>query len=129
MAIGPATNKGRTVAVLGASAKPDRYSYKALKELSQSGYRVLPVNPALKEIDGIPVVPSLHAIDEKIDTVTIYLSPKHSEGIADQLIALEPGRVIFNPGTENQELQEALRSKGIETIEACTLVMLRTATF
>ena len=121
--------EGCIVAVLGASAKPERYSNKALKELSQSGYKVIPVNPALKEIDGIEVAPSLCEIREKVDTVTLYLSPERSEEIAKELVALKPRRVIFNPGTENPELQKALQSKGIETIEACTLVMLRTATF
>ncbi len=117
------------VAILGASAKPDRYSYKVLKELSAKGFSVFPVNPALKEIEGIKTYASLGEIEEKIDTVTVYLSPERSAALGDEISGLHPGRVIFNPGAENPTLADRLRADGIEVLDACTLVMLRTGEF
>ncbi len=117
------------VAILGASAKPERYSYKALKELSAKGFAVFPVNPALKEIEGIKTYASLGEIEEKIDTVTVYLSPERSAALGEEILSLRPRRVIFNPGAENPGLADRLRAERVEALDACTLVMLRTGEF
>mgnify|MGYP001351148002 CR=1 FL=1 len=117
------------VAILGASAKPDRYSYKALKELSEAGHDIFPVNPALEEIEGVKVYSSLRDITDRIDMVTIYMSPERSSMIAEDIVLKNPLRVIFNPGAENKELSEKLIASGVKVLEACTLVMLRTGTF
>ena len=117
------------VAILGASNKPERYSNQALRLLAEKGHAVFPVHPALAEIDGHRVFPSLAAIPAPIHTVTLYVSPAHSSGMADALLAAQPSRVIFNPGTENPELEEKLAATGISVIRACTLVLLRTSQF
>lgn len=118
-----------TVAVLGASPKPERYSNQAIRMLRQYGHAVIPVNPAQREIAGLPVAPSLGAITQVVDTVTVYVSPSHQDGLAAQLLALKPRRVIFNPGAENPTLAAQLRAAGIATEDACTLVLLRTQQF
>ncbi|MBP7204031.1 MAG: CoA-binding protein, partial [Propionivibrio sp.] len=64
-----------------------------------------------------------------VDTVTLYVGPKRQEGLFEQLRAIHPRRVIFNPGTENPDEYEGLRAAGIEPTEACTLVLLRTGQF
>lgn len=117
------------VAVLGASNKPDRYSFKAVQLLRQKGHTVYPVHPALTEVDGLRVLPSLSAIPVPLDTVTVYLSPKHQEHVADELLNCSARRVIFNPGTENPELAKLLRQHGKEVQHACTLVLLTTGQF
>ena len=68
-------------------------------------------------------------VTDKVDTVTLYVGPQRQVGLFEQIIALRPRRVIFNPGTENPGEYEQLRAAGIEPIEACTLVMLRTNQF
>lgn len=68
------------------------------------------------------------AINE-VDTVTLYIGPQHQPEWYDYIVSLKPKRVIFNPGTENQAFENKLENKGIEAIEACTLVMLRTGQF
>ncbi len=118
-----------TVAILGASPKPERYSNQALRLLRQYGHAVIPVNPAQSEIEGLAVARRLSAIDQAVDTVTVYLSPAHSAGLLPELLALKPRRVIFNPGAENAELEKGLRAAGIAVEEACTLVLLRTGQF
>jgi predicted CoA-binding protein len=119
----------RSVVVLGASAKVERYSYKALKKLLEEGYKVFPVNPAQGEIDGIKVYQNLREIKDRIDTITVYLSEERSSALEADILCANPKRVIFNPGAENPELAKTLKSQGIEILDACTLVMLSTETF
>jgi len=65
-------------------------------------------------------------IFDNIDTVTLYLNPRHQRDYYDYILSLHPQRIIFNPGAENDELAEMAKEKGIKTLEACTLVMLST---
>lgn len=117
------------VAVLGASNKPERYSYQAVKLLAERGHTVFPVHPLLAMIDGLPVFKSLADVPAPLHTVTLYLGPSRSAGMAPEIFAAHPRRVIFNPGAENPELAAQLASAGIEVMDACTLVLLRTGQF
>jgi predicted CoA-binding protein len=117
------------VAVLGASNKPARYSNQAVLLLSEKGHTVFPVHPALAEIDGHLVFKRLSDIPVPVDTVTMYVSPAHSTGLANEILGAHPRRAIFNPGTENPELEAKLAEGGIDVLHACTLVMLRTDQF
>ncbi len=119
----------QTVVVLGASNKPDRYANKAQKLLRQHGHTVIPVHPLLDSIDGVAVTHSLRDIGQRVDTVTMYVGPERSAALIDDLLALKPGRVIFNPGSESELLQQRLRATGIPYEEACTLVLLNTDQF
>jgi predicted CoA-binding protein len=123
------TNEKQTVAVLGASPKPERYSNKAVRLLMEHGHRVIPVHPAIKEVEGLPVVASLESIGGEVDTLTVYVSETLSTPLLDAIVQLAPKRVIFNPGTENPALQNALKQNGIGAEEACTLVLLNTGQF
>lgn len=117
------------VAILGASNKPERYSHQAVVLLAQKGHAVFPIHPALAEIDGQRVFQKLADVPAPLHTVTMYVSPAHSTGMAAAILAARPVRVIFNPGTENPELEATLAAAGIEIVHGCTLVMLRTGQF
>jgi hypothetical protein len=121
--------KKRNVAVLGASPKPDRYSNQAVRLLASFDYRPIPVNPTCDEIEGLPCFPNLAAIGEPVHTITLYLGPARSTPLIDQIVAAKPQRLILNPGAENEELAAAASGAGIEVVEGCTLVMLRTGLF
>jgi predicted CoA-binding protein len=116
------------VAILGASAKPDRYAFKAQERLVAAGHDVHGISPASLEI-GIPVVGSVSALPQGIDTLTVYVGAKGTAEIQDQILGYGFKRVIFNPGAENPDLMAALLSKGVDAFEACTLVMLSTGQF
>ncbi len=118
-----------TVVVLGASPKPERYSNRAIHMLREYGHAVIPVNPIQQEIAGLPVAPSLQAIRKPVDTVTVYVSPNHLEPLLNDLLALKPARVIFNPGAEHPRIAAQLEKAGIRTEDACTLVLLRSRQF
>ncbi len=117
------------VAVVGASPKQERYSNKAIRMLKEFHHTPVPVAPGHEVIEKEPVFESLDRISEKIDTVTVYLSPARQENMMEQIIDMAPKRVIFNPGTENPTAKRALESAGITVVEACTLVMLKTNQF
>ncbi len=117
------------VILLGASNKPERYAHRAFHMLREHGHTVLPVHPALAEIEGVPVRKNLAEVNGPVDTLTLYVSPAISEPLADDIVALRPKRVIFNPGTESPLLQARFDQAAIPWVEACTLVMLSTETF
>lgn len=117
------------VAILGASEKPERYSFLAFNMLQEYGHTPVPVSPKLKELKGIPVVSTVADIKTPIDTLTMYVGPEASAKMKNEILNLKPKRVIFNPGSENPELQEELKKNGVHVIEACTLVLLRTNQF
>ena len=117
------------VAILGASNKPERYSYQAVVLLAEKGHTVFPVHPALAKIDGHSTFKRLADISEPLHTITMYVSPSHSTGMADEIISVHPSRIIFNPGTENPALEKKLSAAGIAVLRACTLVLLRTGQF
>jgi hypothetical protein len=117
------------VAVIGASDKPERFSYQALVLLKQKGHKVFPVHQRIKTIDGMTVYPSIKDIADTIDTVTMYVAADISTNIAADILSKKPSRIIFNPGAENPELDLMAKAQGITTINDCTLVMLRGGSF
>ena len=122
-------DKGSAVAVLGASPKEERYSYKAVKMLTEHGFKAIPVHPAGHTVLGIPGKKSLEEIAGAIDTLTMYVGAAISDQEFEHILALKPKRVVFNPGSENPALARKLRDAGIEVVEACTLVLLQTEQF
>jgi len=125
----PTEPTAHRVAILGASPKSDRYAHLAQKMLTEEGYPVLPIHPKIGEIEGVSVYPDLASVPQPVHTLTLYVGPARSEPLVDAIIALAPQRVIFNPGTESPTLEAALQQQGIETMQACTLVLLRTKQF
>ena len=110
--------------VLGASVKPERYSNKATLSLSKKGYEVFPVGLRSGEIGGIKIITGQPLV-ENIDTVTLYLGAKNQTDYYDYILNdIHPNRIIFNPGTENPELEKLANKQNIKTEIACTLVLL-----
>lgn len=118
-----------TVAVIGASPKPDRYSNMAFQLLQEYGHKAIPVTSYAETIEGIDAYKHIDEIPEQIDTVTLYLHPLRLGPVIPEIIRKKPARVIFNPGTEAPELEQQLEDNGIKALRACTLVMLKTGQF
>ncbi|MEJ2455867.1 MAG: CoA-binding protein [Candidatus Thiodiazotropha sp.] len=125
----PTAPSERHVVVLGASNKPRRYSNQAIRLLLEKGYRVTPVHPRHEFIEDLPVANRLQTVPQPVDTLTLYVGPQRMEPMIDEVVLLEPQRVIFNPGSESAALKQRLEQAGIHWLEACTLVMLRIGTF
>ncbi|MFT5723932.1 MAG: putative CoA-binding protein [Bacteroidia bacterium] len=109
--------------VLGASPKQDRYSNRAASELMHYGHPVELLGNKKGQIKEQEI--DTQAKNYKnIDTVTMYLGARNQVEYYQYLIALNPKRIVFNPGAENPELCKRLEKNGVECLEACTLVML-----
>lgn len=114
--------------VLGASTNPGRYSYLAVNRLTSNNHAVVAVGKREGKIGPVEIQTG-KPNEQEVDTVTLYLNPTNQQAYYDYILSLNPKRIIFNPGTENDELERMAKDKGIKTMEACTLVMLSTGQY
>ena len=122
-------NKSEAVVILGASPRQDRYAFRAFEMLREYGHQPIPVNPTYGEVMGERCYPSIKDVAQTIDTVTIYLAKRRSDSLIDEIVSAKPRRIIMNPGAENSSLARRAKAAGIEVVEGCTLVMLRSGRF
>lgn len=113
--------------IVGATANPSRYASMAANMLNDYGHEIVPIGIRKetvlgKEILNLREKPNL----TDIDTITLYIGPKNQPEWYDYLLGLKPKRIIFNPGTENDDFEKMAEAQNIEVVEGCTLVMLRT---
>ena len=109
--------------MIGASLNPDRESYSVLRILIARKYPVIAIGLKEGELDGVKIQKGTPAI-ENVDTITLYLGAKNQVPLYDYILGLNPKRLIFNPGAENEELMDKAIIQGINAFEACTHVML-----
>jgi predicted CoA-binding protein len=121
------SNKKVTL-IIGASENPERYSNKAFHSLIHHGHKVVLIGNKEGNLEGVSITKGTPHFDD-IDTITLYLNPKNQQAYYDYILSLKPKRIIFNPGTENPELEKMAYQNGIETLEACTLVLLSTGQY
>ena len=115
--------------VIGASENPTRYSNKAVLSLRNHSHPVIAIGKREGNIGDIKIQIGKPRVNDKVDTVTLYLSELNQEEMIDYILSLNPRRIIFNPGAENQFLVNLAKKKGIQCEEACTLVMLSTGQY
>lgn len=114
--------------IIGASTNPERYSYKAAHKLKQYGHDIVNVGLKKGEVAGVEIEP-MGRIHSDIDTITMYVGAANQKSYFDYILATKPKRIIFNPGAENAELTTLANGSGIETENACTLVLLGTGQY
>ncbi len=114
--------------VIGASQNPARYSYKAIHKLRYFNHPVVAIGKKEGLVDDVKIEAGKPAITN-VHTITVYLNKSNQKDVEDYILELKPKRIIFNPGAENAELKNRAEKNGIETIEACTLVMLTIGAF
>ena len=119
---------GKYTLVIGASENPERYSNKAIVRLKQHGHSIAAIGNKDGIVDGVRISSEKNPF-EGIDTVTIYLGVPHQAAYIEYVLSLKPKRIIFNPGTENDDFEAKAKEQGIQTMEACTLVMLGTGQY
>lgn len=109
--------------VIGASENPERYSFKAINVLRNHKHQVVALAKRPGKVGDVSFVTQFPQ-ENDFDTVTLYLGPQRQPEYYTDILKLQPKRVLFNPGTENAEFAQMLKQNGIETEEACTLVLL-----
>lgn len=112
--------------IVGATPNPSRYAFLAANMLSEYNHETVLLGIKKGEVAGNKILnirekPAL----ENIHTISLYIGPHRQPEWYDYLLRLKPKRIIFNPGTENEEFQNRAEQQGVEVLEACTLVMLR----
>ena len=118
-------NDSKITLVLGASENEERYSNKAVRSLRKHRHAVIAIGNKAGQIEDVKIETATDA-NPHPDTVTLYLNPMLQKNYYTQILDWKPRRIIFNPGTENDELKTLAEKNGIETTEACTLVLLST---
>ena len=120
--------QSKKILVVGASENPQRYSNKAIRKLLRYGYEVVPLAPRPGQVAGVSFVTGYPEVKD-IHTITLYIGPARQAAFYDYLLSLQPRRIIFNPGTENNTFLQKAQEQGVETIQDCTLIMLETGVF
>jgi uncharacterized protein len=119
----------KTTLVLGASAKPERFSYDAVRSLQRNNIPVIAIGRRDADLGDIKISKKFPEKITGIHTVTLYMSAANQKEYYNSIFSLNPKRIIFNPGTNNPELSELARKKGIEVVNDCMLVMLNKGVF
>jgi len=123
------TQDKKTV-VVGASLNPARYAYRAAHMLTEYGHPMIPLSIKRGELAGKAILDLRQKpFISDVDTLTLYIGPRHQAQWINYLLSLSPRRIIFNPGTENPDFMGQAEYQGIEVLQACTLVMLQTGIY
>ena len=120
--------EARTIAVVGASPKPDRPSHGVMRYLLARGYRVIPVRPLdCDEVLGIPCVPSLADVGEPIDLVDVFRRLEFCPDVAREAVAVGAGALWLQLGLVSPEARRIAEAGGLDYVEdECAAVVHRT---
>lgn len=112
----------KRIAIVGASNNRRKYGNKAVRAFRDGGWEVFPVNPGCDEIEGLPAYASVADVPGPIDRVAMYVPPRAGLAMIDDIAAKAPAELFLNPGTESPELVAAAEARGLNVIQACTIV-------
>jgi len=116
-AIAHALREARTIAVIGVSAKPGRASLDVARYLRDHGYEVIPVNPLLKQWEGLDCYPSLHEVPGPVDIVDIFRKPEAVDELVVEIVARKPKWAWLQLGIVNNQAAAKIRAAGIGVIQ------------
>ena len=114
----------KRVAVIGASANPERYSHMAVRGYQDKGYEVWPVHPSALPVAELTCYPDIASLPGRADIISMYVNPKLGLQLVDEIASHGPQFVWLNPGADSNELEEALAAKGVAVMRTCNLVAL-----
>ena len=110
------------IAVIGASNNREKFSNKAVRAYIKQGYSVYPVNPKEESIEGLPAFTSILDIPDELDRITVYLPPKLTLSVLNDIAKKGTTELFLNPGSENEEVVEKAKSLGLDPILACSIL-------
>lgn len=106
----------KTIAVVGISNKPDRPSYHVAAEMQRRGYKIVPVNPVLKEVLGETCYPSLREIPFPVDVVDVFRAPEFVPQIVEDTIAIGAKYLWLQEGVAHPEAIAHAEANGIRVV-------------
>jgi predicted CoA-binding protein len=117
-------NKHQAVVVLGASSNPNRTSYLAAKLLMQKGRPVFAYGNKKGKIGQLAISDSIpNNYNQEVDTISIFLKPEQQIDYYNYILQSNPKKLIFNPGSENPELEALVKLKKTEVVTNCTIAL------
>jgi len=115
-----------TIALVGASPNPARPSHGVMRYLLEQGFRVIPVRPAVREVLGVPCVPSLADVDVPIDLVDVFRRADACPGVAREAVEAGASAVWLQLGLVSPEARRIAEAGGLEYVEdECTAIVHR----
>ena len=112
----------KTVAVIGASSDRQKFGNKALRAFKAEGYRVIPINPNEREVEGLATYASVLDVPEQIDMATVYVQPDVGLRLLPEFEQKQIAEIWINPGADSPELLTEARRRKLNVIAACSIV-------
>ena len=106
----------RTIAVVGLSEKPERPSHEVARYLQERGFRIIPVNPNVREVLGEKAYPSLREIPGTVDLVDVFRRSEEMVPVAEEAIRIGARFFWMQEGVTNREAEEMLAGAGIPVV-------------
>lgn len=113
----------KTFAIAGSFRNDSKYAYRILRKLKEKGYKVYPVNPRLKEIDGLICYPSVRDIPVSVDVVNLVTPPQATTGIVRECKDKGITKVWFQPGAQSKEAINFCRENNIKVIHGLCVML------
>jgi len=115
--------KSKTIAVVGLSDRPERDSHRVARYLKENGYRIIPVNPRLKEALGEKAYPDLASIPEKVDIVNIFRRSEEVPAVVEDALLKKPAAIWMQLGVVNGEAAAVAKKQGVQVVmDRCIMV-------
>ena len=112
--------------IIGATTDPSRYAYLAARMLTHYNNEIVPIGIKKGGVFGAQILDIRERLQvNDVHTVTLYIGPQRQPEWYDYILGMKPKRIIFNPGTENDTFERMAEEQGIEVVQGCTLVMIR----
>lgn len=118
----PSDSDAPTVAIIGASTHPEKFSHRSVLAHRKAGYRVFPVHPSASEIAGLPAYRSVTDISEPLTRVSMYVPAEVGVGLLEEIAAKGCDELFLNPGSESEQLVDQAHRLGLNPIQACSIV-------
>ena len=116
--------RAKTVAVVGASSDRRKFGNKALRAFQAEGYRVIPINPNEREVEGIPTYASVLDVPEHIDMATVYVQPEVALDLLAEFEQKQIPEIWLNPGADSDEVLTEARRRKLNVIAACSVMAI-----
>lgn len=114
----------KTVAVVGASGDRAKFGNKALRAFQAQGYRVIPINPNERAVEGLETFASVLDVQEPIDMATVYVRPEVTLRLLDEFAKKGIREIWVNPGAEDDAVMGEASRHGLHVIFACSIIAI-----
>jgi hypothetical protein len=114
----------KSIAIIGASNKRDRFANKAVRAFRDAAYTVYPVHPQEKTVEGLPVYKTVLDIPGPVDIASLYIPPAAGMRVIEQIAKKGIKQVYVNPGADSKELLAKADQLGVETLNVCSIVAI-----